>query len=82
MPAPGPQPGDGLYSCRMKVIVNGEARDVRDGLTVADLIRELGLLKAACAAEVNRRLVPKREHESRLLEEGDHIELVTLVGGG
>lgn len=66
----------------MKVIVNGEARDVRDGLTVADLIRELGLLKAACAAEVNRRLVPKREHESRLLEEGDHIELVTLVGGG
>ena len=42
----------------MKVIVNGEPREVADGTTVAALIRELGLLKAACAAELNRSLIP------------------------
>ena len=62
--------------------VNGEQRDVPEGATVADLIRELGLGTAACAAEVNRQLVPRREHADRSLREGDVVELVTLVGGG
>lgn len=66
----------------MRVTVNGEAREVPAGLTVAGLIRELGLGKAACAAEVNKALVPKREHEGRELREGDVVEVVTLVGGG
>lgn len=66
----------------MKVIVNGEPRQIPDGTTIAALIRELGLLKAACAAELNRSLIPKRDHERTELHDGDRIELVTLVGGG
>ncbi len=66
----------------MKVIVNGEEREVPTGTTIATLLIELKLDKMACAAEVNRRLIPKREHVTHELEEGDHIELVTLVGGG
>lgn len=66
----------------MRVTVNGEARDVEPGTTVAALIRASGLEKQACAAEVNRGLVPRREHEGRELREGDVVELVTLVGGG
>jgi thiamine biosynthesis protein ThiS len=31
---------------------------------------------------VNKGLVPKREHDGRRLEDGDRVELVTLVGGG
>lgn len=66
----------------MKVIVNGQERDVPAGETVAGLIERVGLGAAACAAEVNRRLVPKREHGERALAEGDVVELVSLVGGG
>lgn len=62
--------------------MNGERREVREGATVLELIRELGLAKQACAAEVNRTLVPRREQEGRALREGDVVELVTLVGGG
>ena len=62
--------------------MNGENREVAAGVTVGALIREMGLGQAACAAEVNRSLVPKREHEGRELKEGDRVELVTLVGGG
>jgi sulfur carrier protein len=64
------------------IVVNGERREVPAGMTVGGLIREMGLGKAACAAEVNKALVPKREHEGRQLVEGDRVELVTLVGGG
>lgn len=64
------------------VVVNGETKQVPAGTTVASLIERLGLADSACAAEVNRTLVPKREHAERRLEAGDTVELVSLVGGG
>jgi sulfur carrier protein len=66
----------------MLVVVNGEERRLEPGTTVAGLVEHLGLSKAACAVEVNRRLVPKKEHGQSPLREGDKIEVVTLVGGG
>jgi thiamine biosynthesis protein ThiS len=66
----------------MIVIVNGTQREVPEGTSVRALIEQAGLGKSACAAEVNRELVPRREHDRRLLAPGDHIELVALVGGG
>lgn len=66
----------------MTIRVNGEETQVPDGLSVRGLIVQLGLGQAACAAEVNRALVPRRQHESRMLVEGDVVELVSLVGGG
>ena len=66
----------------MHVAVNGEPREIPDGATVRALIESLGLARAACAAEVNRALVARRDHDSYQLREGDIIELVTLVGGG
>lgn len=66
----------------MRVRVNGDERDLKTGSTVSDLLRELGLDRAVCAAEVNKQLVPAREREARELREGDVVEIVTLVGGG
>jgi sulfur carrier protein len=66
----------------MKVLVNGKTTELPGESTVADLIRLVGLDRTACAAEVNQQLVPRREHETAKLAEGDQIELVTLVGGG
>ena len=66
----------------MTLVVNGEPRLLSEGASVADLVRELGLEKSACAVEVNKRLVPKHDHPLRPLGEGDSVEVVTLVGGG
>jgi len=66
----------------MRVVVNGDAVEVADGTSVRAVIERMGLGDAACAAEVNEVLVPKREHEITVLSEGDRVELVTLVGGG
>lgn len=66
----------------MKVVVNGEAREVTEGASVAQLLRALGLAAGRVAVEHNGRLVRREEHESTALAEGDRIEVVTLVGGG
>jgi sulfur carrier protein len=66
----------------MRLIVNGTEHDAPDGTSVAGLVERLGLSGQACAAEVNRELVPRREQAGRVLRDGDRVELVTLVGGG
>lgn len=64
------------------IVVNGESLGVPAAETVRSLIERRGLGAGACAAEVNGKLVPRREHETRQLAMGDRVELVTLVGGG
>ena len=66
----------------MKLTVNGQSREVPDDQTVRQLVQTLGLGRGAVAVEVNRKLVPRKEHEQTRLAEGDQIEIVTLVGGG
>lgn len=66
----------------MRVTVNGEPREIAPGTTVADLLNELGVKVQHCAVELNLELVPRREHAARTLAAGDHMEVVTLVGGG
>ena len=64
------------------VVVNGEARSVVIGTTVAALIVELGLGDRRVAVERNREVVPRAQHASCVLNAGDRLELVTFVGGG
>jgi len=66
----------------MKLTVNGEQQQLPDAARVADLVTHLGLTDRPCAVEVNRKLVPRREHDHQSLAEGDIVEIVTLVGGG
>lgn len=66
----------------MQIVVNGEPRDVKEGLTVAQLVNALGLQPRFIAVERNEQLVPRTLHERQEIEAGDRIEIVTLVGGG
>jgi sulfur carrier protein len=66
----------------MKIIVNGQAHQTNDGLTIADLLKELRLHNKPVAVEVNLHLVPKQKHASHHLSANDRLEIVTLVGGG
>ncbi len=66
----------------MNVIVNGQAREVPESSTIEQLLQTLDLGAAACAVEINAELVPKRRHIEHELNEGDTIEIVSLVGGG
>jgi thiamine biosynthesis protein ThiS len=66
----------------VNIIVNGQTRQVADGLTVAELLDELKLATRYVAVEVNLEVVPRQAHAQRQLADGDRLEIVTLVGGG
>lgn len=66
----------------MQITLNGEARQIADGATIAELLAELRLAGKPVAVEVNLELVPRPLHAQRRLAEGDRLEIVTLVGGG
>ena len=66
----------------MRILLNGESAEVPDGLTVAALVSHLGLGPGPVAVERNREVVPRAEHASTRVGEGDQIEVVHFVGGG
>lgn len=66
----------------IRVLINGEWREVRSGITLADLLKELKLADKPVAVERNLQVVPKAKHPETPLADGDRLEIVTLVGGG
>ena len=65
----------------MRIVLNGEERQIPDGLTVEALIAHVGL-SGPVAVERNRELVLRAEHASTSVVDGDTIEIVHFVGGG
>jgi thiamine biosynthesis protein ThiS len=66
----------------MHIVVNGESREVDDGLTAWQLIELLGLTEGRLAMEVNRQIVPRSTFDTHRLRPGDEVEIVRAIGGG
>lgn len=66
----------------LEITVNGEAQRVPAGCTVAELVATRGLRPEQVAVELNRAIVPRATHGERALQQGDRVEIVTMVGGG
>lgn len=66
----------------MKLLVNGENKEFSDGISLEELIRQLGVRKETVVAEVNRRIVQGDQRTGWKLSDGDQVELIQFVGGG
>ena len=66
----------------MEVQVNGVARQLAEGTTVAALLADLALPKDGVAVAINRDVVPRGEHAERVIAAGDRVEIIRAVGGG
>lgn len=65
-----------------RITINAEPRSFESVITVAELLRQLGRDPKRLAVEVNESVVRRDEQERHTLNEGDRVEIVTLVGGG
>lgn len=63
----------------MVIQVNGENLEIREGMTLLDLIKEKKVPENAVIVERNGEIVTDY---SQFLQEGDVLELIRLVGGG
>ena len=66
----------------MRLRINGDNKELADGLTVAQLLDELSLEPTRVAIERNKQLVRRATFAETALADGDELEIVTLVGGG
>ena len=66
----------------MRVIVNGEARDLETDCSVAQLLADLSLTAGRVAVEINEEVVPRDSYPARQLATDDRVEIVHFVGGG
>jgi thiamine biosynthesis protein ThiS len=66
----------------MTLQINGQAREVAEGLTLSGLLEELGFKRDRVAVELNREIVARAQWEATTLKYGDKVEIVHFVGGG
>lgn len=66
----------------MNITLNGQSKTLQNSDTVGTLIIELGYENKRVAVELNGDIVPKSQHASTAIKEGDTIEIVVAVGGG
>ena len=66
----------------MRVTANGEAMELDDGATVADLLDRMGLGARWVLVERNGEPVRRAELAATALADGDRLELVRAVAGG
>lgn len=66
----------------MNITLNGETRNVPEGVTAAALIEQLELTGQRLAMEVNGEIVPRSRHGEHTLQPGDRVEIVRAIGGG
>ncbi|MBY6345813.1 sulfur carrier protein ThiS [Providencia rettgeri] len=66
----------------MNITLNGQSKTLTNTDTVGTLIIELGYENKRIAVELNGDIVPKSQHATTPINEGDTLEIVVAVGGG
>lgn len=71
-----------IAGMEMTLTINGEAQRFLGPMTVAELIAQMSLDTRKVAIERNLAIVPRSQHVSAQLNDGDVIEIVEFIGGG
>lgn len=66
----------------MQVTINGEKKELAEGLTLAALVEQLGMKSDRVAVERNEDIVSRDRWLQTVLQDGDRLEVVHFVGGG
>lgn len=66
----------------IQVTINGQLREVPDGLNIQSLLAWLDLPADRVAVEQNQEIVQRDRWNETRVETSDHLEIVQFVGGG
>ena len=62
--------------------INGESRQAPAGLSLQQVLVELGYEPRLVVVEFNGTIVPRAQWPEQPVAAGDQLEVVTIVGGG
>ena len=64
------------------ITVNGKQIQLASEMSVADYLEQNNYQIKRIAVELNEEILPKYSYSDTMLKDGDHLEVVTFVGGG
>jgi thiamine biosynthesis protein ThiS len=65
----------------MRITLNGRTFDFDDPHTVESLIIKLEL-SGKLAVEINKKIIPRSQFPSHVIQPDDSVEIVHAIGGG
>jgi len=71
-----------LAADKIWVRVNGQKRELPQGMNLSHFLKELGLKPQGVVLELNRRIVDRTQYDLTFLSNEDSLEIVHFVGGG
>ncbi len=66
----------------ISITVNGELVEIESSMSVQRLLDTVDVPPNYLAVELNADVVPREEYANTIVNHGDDVEVVTLVGGG
>jgi sulfur carrier protein len=66
----------------MTIKVNGESYQCQDGISIEGLMNEKNFIFPLKTVFVNGKRIPKGEHPTTLLKDGDDVQVVHMMSGG
>jgi thiamine biosynthesis protein ThiS len=66
----------------LNIQVNGEPQEIDGPLTISTLLARLNIEPRRVAVEHNLAVIKRHLYDATVIEDGDTIEIVNLVGGG
>ena len=71
-----------ISHARMQITLNGERREIPEGLSVTALLEHVGMANGRVAIERNLDILPRAQWPETEVQSGDNFEIVHFVGGG
>ena len=66
----------------MNIILNNTINEVRDNITIDELLVLNNIRSKYIAVEINMKIIPKSQYKEFKLYEDDKVEIITAIGGG
>jgi sulfur carrier protein len=66
----------------MRVLLNGESKEVPEGINLEELLTLFSLPRERVAVEQNREVVRRANWSATKVHDEDRIEVIHFVGGG
>ena len=66
----------------MEIRLNGQTREVADGITISRLLDDLKLQPLRVAVQVNMDIIKRERYGEVVLQPGDTVEVLTFMSGG
>ncbi len=66
----------------VNIVINGKNEKIGEGISVRGLLELKGININLVACELNLKIIRRAELSKYNLKEGDHLEIIQMMGGG